>query len=254
MLITDLIPIPANINPGLNAARQLTMMSLLGNPRGSYTRDCKPVTNQNLRSLMVTENVGPFAATGLAPAVSSLREVMADIRNEEREVFDGLGSMGMLCARLVRNQPSISNHSWGAAIDLTLNGILDERGDDAETVQVGMARIAPIFNRHGWYWGAGFGTEDSMHFELSDQKIRQLHAEGAFSGSAGTLPPVSLSIGDRGQQVRRLQSRLNELGSTLTVDGIFGPSTHAEVVAFQTSKGLTPDGIVGPKTRAALGL
>jgi Putative peptidoglycan binding domain/D-alanyl-D-alanine carboxypeptidase len=253
--ITDLIPIPANLNPGLNAARQLTMLSLLGSPRGSFTRNCRPVTNQNIRRLLVTENVGPFVVSGLAPAVNSLRQVMADVRNEDPEVFGGLGTAGMLCARLVRGSASsVSNHSWGTAVDLTLNGILDERGDDAETVQVGLARIAPIFNRRGWYWGAGFRVEDSMHFELSDQRIRELHAEGAFSGSQPTLPPPSLSIGDRGQQVRRLQEKLNELGSSLVVDGIFGPSTHAAVVAFQASRGLTPDGIVGPKTSAALGL
>ncbi len=35
----------------------------------------------------------------------------------------------------------------------------------------------------------------------------------------------------------------------LAVDGIFGPKTHAGVVAFQTATGrLTPDGIVGPRT------
>lgn len=255
MPITDLIPIPDNINPGLNAARQLTMLSLLGSPRGSYTRNCRPVTHQNIRRLLVTENVGPFVVSGLAPAVNSLRQVMEEVRNEDAEVFEGLGTAGMLCARLVRGSASsISNHSWGTAVDLTLNGILDERGDEAETVQAGLARIAPIFNRNGWYWGAGFRVEDAMHFELSDQKIRQLHAAGAFSGSPATLPPPSLSVGDRGQQVRRLQERLNELGSTLIVDGIFGPSTHAEVVAFQIGRGLTPDGIVGPNTRAALGL
>jgi hypothetical protein len=181
--------------------------------------------------------------------------VVADIQQTQPEVFAVLGTAGMLCARLVRGSASsISNHSWGTAIDLTLNGILDERGDDARTTQRGLALIAPIFNRHGWYWGAGFPVEDSMHFELSDQKIRQLHAAGVFKGSPDTLPGPSLSIGDRGQQVRRLQEALNARGENLTADGIFGPATHTAVISFQARNGLTPDGIVGPRTRAALGL
>lgn len=253
MPITDLIPIPANINPGLNAARQVTMISLLGNPRGSFTRDCQPVTNPRMRDLVRTADLGRFRVTGLAPAVESLREVLADIQQEELEVFQGLGTAGMLCARLVRgSSSSISNHSWGTAIDLTLNGLLDAVGN--RRTQRGLAAIAPIFNRHGWYWGAGFPREDAMHFELSDQKIRQLHADGAFGGAPVVLPDPALSIGDRGQQVRRLQEALNARGENLIADGIFGPSTRAAVIAFQARSGLTPDGIVGARTRQALGL
>jgi hypothetical protein len=254
MALTDLIPVPQNINPNINAARQITMKSLLGLPRGTFVRDCRPVTNPVLRSLVRTAEVGPLRVTGLAPAIESLREVMADIEQEQPEVLAILGTAGMLCARLVRGSASsISNHSWGTAIDLTLNGILDERGDDARTTQRGLALIAPIFNRHEWYWGAGFPVEDAMHFELSDQRIRALHEAGAF-GATGTLPEPSLSIGDRGQQVLRLQEALNARGENLTRDGIFGPATHTAVISFQARNGLTPDGIVGPRTRTALGL
>jgi len=255
MAITDLIPIPAGINLGLNAARQITMKALLGNPRGSFTQECLPVTNAVLRNLMKTDNVGPFRVTGLAAAVDSLKAVMRDVQAEDDEVFAGLGTAGMLCARLVRgSSSSISNHSWGTAIDLKLNGKLDQRGDEDRTVQVGLARIAPIFHRHRWFWGAGFPTEDSMHFELSDQKIRELHASGIFAGAPATLPEAALSIGDRGQMVKRLQEKLNEQGEALVTDGIFGPGTHAAVVAFQARHGLTPDGVVGRQTREALGL
>jgi hypothetical protein len=255
MAITDLIPIPGGINPGVNGARQVTMKSLLGNPRRNFTDDCQPVTNSVLRSLLKTANVGPFTVTGLGPAIDSLKEVLSEIKEKEPVVFAGLGTAGMLCARLVRgSRSSISNHSWGTAIDLKLNGVLDPRGDRRRTVQVGMSLIAPIFNRHKWYWGAGFPIEDSMHFELSDQKIRELHAAGIFSGSPATLPEASLSIGDRGQMVKALQEKLNGQGEELETDGIFGPGTHSAVVAFQARHGLTPDGVVGPRTRAALGL
>jgi len=93
-----------------------------------------------------------------------------------------------------------------------------------------------------------------MHFELSEQKIRQLHEAGVFNGAGGTLPEPSLSIGDRGQQVKQLQEALNARGESVDTDGIFGPGTRAAVVSFQAKNGLTPDGIVGARTRAALGL
>lgn len=229
------------------------MLSLLGNPRGSYDQECRAISNAALKALVVTESVGPFRVTGLKPAVDSLRDVISDIRAGQPEVFAGLGTAGMLCARFVRGSTtSISNHSWGTAIDLTLNGVLDRPGNGK--TQAGLASIAPIFNRHKWYWGAAFPKEDAMHFELSDQKVRELHAEGAFGGAPATLPEAVLTLGDRGQQIRLLQERLNADGATLKVDGDFGRGTLAAVMAFQAAKGLTVDGAVGPRTRAALGL
>lgn len=254
--ITDLIDIPEGINDGVSSAKQRTMLSLLGNPRGSYNQTCRPVTNRNLAALMRTVSVGPrarpFPVTGLLPAVESLKEVLAEIERKEPAVFEALGTEGMQCSRFVRNSTtSISNHSWGAAIDLTLVGQLDRPGNNK--VQVGIARIAPIFNQHGWFWGAAFPKEDGMHFELSDEKIRDMHASGMF-GNPSAPPAPALSLGDRGPEVSALQTRLNALGADLEVDGDFGRNTLAAVMAFQSEKGLDVDGIVGPQTRRALGI
>jgi Putative peptidoglycan binding domain/D-alanyl-D-alanine carboxypeptidase len=206
-----------------------------------------------LSPLIVTDNVGPFRATGLLPAIESLKEVMAEIKQQESEVYNALGTAGMQCARFVRNSTTtISNHSWGTAIDLTLQGRLDVRGDNR--VQIGLAKIAPIFNRHGWFWGAGFRTEDGMHFEVSDEKIRTWHASGMFGGQPGPQPELVLSMGDRGSEVRALQEKLNERGAGLVVDGEFGRNTQAAVMAFQAANGLEVDGLVGRETWRALGI
>ena len=62
-----------------------------------------------------------------------------------------------------------------------------------------------------------------------------------------------LKKGSSGPDVLTLQSSLKQLGfDPHGVDGVFGPSTEAAVIAFQQSKGLTPDGIAGPSTMAAL--
>ena len=257
MALTDLIPIPGNINPGVVNAKQATMLSLLGNPRTSYSNDCQSVTNPTLRDLIVVQDVGPFKAQGLRPAVESLTTILTEVAKEQAEVYGALGSAGMLCARLVRGSAtSISNHSWGTAIDLTLNGVLDTRGD--KWVQGGLAQIAPIFNRNGWYWGAGFRTEDAMHFECGDALIRQWLEKGVIgstgaTGSAGSGSRQILMLGDRGPEVTALQEKLNAHGAQITADGIYGRDTQAAVMAFQSSKGLAVDGVAGAATQAALG-
>lgn len=64
-----------------------------------------------------------------------------------------------------------------------------------------------------------------------------------------------LKVGSSGQQVRTLQTKLNNWGYNAgTVDGIFGSNTLAAVKRFQANNGLTVDGIVGTKTAAALGM
>ena len=61
-----------------------------------------------------------------------------------------------------------------------------------------------------------------------------------------------LRKGDRGDDVKLLQHRLNILGSQLAEDGIWGVKTDQAVRNYQYKAGLTVDGIVGPKTQAAL--
>ena len=165
-------PDPATINIGLKPVSNSFMLAKIGQPRGDYSQLCQPPTLPLLRRNLVLDSVGPFRVTGLVPAVLSLKAVMIDIEREQPTVYKALGTAGMLCCRWVRgSSTSISNHSWGTAIDLTLGGVLDVRGDNQ--VQVGLSLIAPIFNRHGWFWGAGFRTEDGMHFEPSESILQQ---------------------------------------------------------------------------------
>ncbi|MCA0986476.1 peptidoglycan-binding domain-containing protein [Guptibacillus algicola] len=84
-----------------------------------------------------------------------------------------------------------------------------------------------------------------------------------FSGSetlevVTTEPTKSillLSYGDRGDEVKRIQNYLIDVGMNLQeygADGIFGRETEEAVKKFQRLYGLSEDGIVGPITLAAL--
>ena len=249
--INKLIPVPEHINPDLDGTKNSTMLTLLGNPRSEYDQQCREVTNTKLKRRMVLRSIGPFRVTGFDLAVASLKQIFKDIKAEQRQVYDALSSAGMLCCRRVRGSTSaISNHSWGTAIDMRVNNVLDKRGNDK--VQVGLSVIAPIFNRHKWFWGAGFTTEDAMHFEVSEQLMQEWRVAGKLENNIIHTPPGTVRLGDRGNDVVKLQEALNRHGETLTADGVFGPNTYAALVAFQSVNELFPDGICGRMTWAKL--
>lgn len=170
--LLKLVPRPHadSINTGYSPGRAATLLQLLGEPRAKLGRDCLPVTNTALKKRMGTRNVGPFRVTGLDVALDDLEVIFATVKLKRPDLYDAVGNMGMLCARLVRGSAHIaSNHSWGTAIDLTFSGELDLRGDGL--VQTGLLEIYPFFKARGWYWGSEFNIEDGMHFEMSNERI-----------------------------------------------------------------------------------
>lgn len=232
----------------LRALKQATMLDTLGHPRSArdYTDSCQSVSNESLKRDIATSDLGPFRATGHRWALAVFREALIEVRRQEPELYGLLGSAGMLCVRRVRGTTigSISNHSWGMAIDFTIAGKLDAYGDDR--CQAGLITLAEIFAVHGIFWGAAFAAEDSMHFELSEQVFRaRLAARRSTTPGVHSLPPEVLSVGDRGPQVEQLQRLLNvHQGAKLLEDGKFGAVTRATVEQFQRDSGLEPDGRV----------
>ncbi len=66
-------------------------------------------------------------------------------------------------------------------------------------------------------------------------------------------PAKTLQFGDVGDDVKKLQQSLKDLGFNVgSIDGIFGKMTDAAVRAFQSYNGLYVDGIVGPQTISQL--
>ena len=82
----------------------------------------------------------------------------------------------------------------------------------------------------------------------------------AIDGLSGSLTDLSgikdtLKFGSTGDDVKKAQQALLDLGYTLDkfgVDGIIGSETTDAIKAFQEANGLTVDGIIGPDTLSAL--
>ena len=101
------------------------------------------------------------------------------------------------------------------------------------------------------FWGLGKG----MEFEFIPGKDPTPTPEPTPTPTPTPEPSkkyLTVKKGSKGATVKTLQTLLNQNGSKLTVDGIFGVKTEAAVKAYQKKKKLAVDGIVGPKTWAAL--
>jgi len=176
------VPIPTadQINGGHTPCPTNLLTRKYGLPIGTLPKDCgKQPTSKFWAPRMVTESVGPFRATGHRLAVGLLRESLAAVKAERPDLYAALGNAGMLCVRHVRGHPGVpSNHCYGLAVDLTLEGKLDDYGDGM--TQKGLLDLYGIFKYFGWFWGAEFGKEDSMHFEVSGEVVMDWIRMGIF--------------------------------------------------------------------------
>ena len=171
--IVDL-PARKEMNSGLTAASEKTMLAVLGVP-GRLTYDCSDPTGAYAKHILWNANIGPFKVSGLDSAIGSLRDIFAEVKATDADLYGQVKKDGMLCVRHRRSNPqSFSNHSWGAAIDLYFGKDVVEQGRRA--THLGNLLLAPYFNRHGWYWGAGFSGKsvDSMHFELAEETVLKI--------------------------------------------------------------------------------
>ncbi len=159
-------------NEDLTVAGPAFLRELFGLPREDLTDDCQPLTNPALAAMVATEDAGPIRARMLRPALVSLRQVFANVQVFEPELYERIESAGSLCVRRIRGaERAASAHAYGLAVDINIDGVLDELADGK--TQLGLILLADFFKREGWVWGAGFGREDSMHFEVSREKLEQ---------------------------------------------------------------------------------
>jgi hypothetical protein len=225
--LSDRVPIPPRdqMNVGLSACTESEMLKKFGVP-GSLTRDCSAATGKFLARVRQGFNVGPWKVTGLDYAVESLSQVFADVKKDNQALYDQVKNVGMLCVRARRQNPShFSNHSWGTAIDIYFGTAVVPQG--VRLAHRGNLLLAPYFNKHGWYWGAGFSGDsiDSMHFELAEETIPKIPDQPMFDApapssalaEAGALAPQAPSPAPSGYKTDPASAKL--LGDVLPLIG-----------------------------------
>lgn len=166
-----------SLNQGLTVATPDFLEQLLGRPRDVLSDQCEAMTNEKLKDMLILENVGPIRVRMLRPAAESLSRVFAKVQRVDPDLYAGIQSSGSLCVRRIRGTVDrLSTHSFGLSVDLNINGHLDTLGDGQ--TQLGLTILSDFFREEGWIWGAAFGREDSMHFEVSKEKLQEWRAAG----------------------------------------------------------------------------
>lgn len=165
------------VNQNLTVATPDFLESVLGRPRDALSDNCQPMTNDGLRSRLRLTDVGPIRVNMIAAAAESLGRVFDQIRAADPVLYSKINTSGSLCVRQIRGSNGrLSSHSFGTAIDLNIDGHLDNFTDGK--TQLGLVILADFFREEGWIWGAGFNREDSMHFEVSRELIERWVSEG----------------------------------------------------------------------------
>lgn len=165
------------VNKGLRVASPSYLESIFGKPRATLSDRCEPMTNERLRAKLVLEDVGPIRVQMQQPAVDSLRRVFEKVKATDPDLYARINTAGSLCVRRIRgSQMRSSTHAFGLSVDLNIDGRLDTLGDGK--TQLGLTILADFFINEGWYWGAAFSREDSMHFEVSRDLVETWVQEG----------------------------------------------------------------------------
>ncbi|MEM7319035.1 MAG: M15 family metallopeptidase [Pseudomonadota bacterium] len=165
------------VNHGLEIAGPSFLRETFGLPREDLNDKCQSMTNPRLESKLMLEQVGPIRVRMLKPAIDSLRNVFENIERTDPDLYARINTAGSLCVRFIRGSTtSASTHAYGLAVDLNIDGVLDTLGDGK--TQLGLTILADFFRDEGWVWGAAWGREDSMHFEVSRAKLEEWIDQG----------------------------------------------------------------------------
>lgn len=174
-------PVSRPASPSLSPLPAEALLAAFGAPVENPTDSCAAPTNSFLRGQLASADLGLFRVNMLKAAVDSLRDVLAQIEAEEPELYHQLAFFGSLCVRLVRGSGSqLSNHSFGTAIDLgsRVHGYAGLGAGRTDNATQFAERIAPFFERAGWYWGGRNRLTEPGHFELSRELFERLVREG----------------------------------------------------------------------------
>lgn len=191
-------------------------------------------------------------------------EILIGDFEEAKEFFTGLSDLfgGILGESADRRNTLLSgafDSNWDKLVS-KINEAGIKTADYEESIRkiVGDDPLDELITDYGSLEKAireGAISSDILKKALSE--IAGTNADSKISGFVDGLKEIERTLrrGNVGEDVKKLQTALDELGydlGTFGVDGIIGPVTEKAIRAFQEAEGLVVDGIAGPETIAAL--
>lgn len=163
-----------------------------------------------------------------------------------------IGAAGLLLSSGCQNTrvpPVVTSEKPHGSTRITNKIKLRPRKEETVTVTPGTTQPPESTVSIGSTTTPGATTTTALNPPASTSVVTQT----AESSATPQAPARTLNMGDTGEDVRRLQVRLTNLGySPGQIDGDFSEHTYYAVVAFQKVNGLARDGVVGPATLRAL--
>lgn len=137
------------------------------------------------------------------------------------------------------NQEDVNRYNLDAMANAIVKGII---GEVTSSTEVPTPQPSEPTKPSGYdEWVA------RLQQELNYQFKRGLTVDGLKGPNTLNACPT-VKKGAKGNVTRLIQERLNSVGFSLGVDGIFGTATYKAVKVFQRNRGLSQDGIVGKNT------
>lgn len=163
-------------------------------------------------------------------------------------------------ALMTMPQASSAEESIPYIFTLPESGIVKEgsRGVHVEILQRSLNKAAEARLTVDGVFGPK--TTKAVYYYQTAKKVKadgiygpKTHEALSLDVNTFGLPNTVLKLGSKGSEVLKLQQGLNDIGSGLAEDGVYGQKTKAAVLKFQQRfADLADDGIYGPKTRSTL--
>ncbi|SDN04754.1 Peptidoglycan-binding (PGRP) domain of peptidoglycan hydrolases-containing protein [Fictibacillus solisalsi] len=149
----------------------------------------------------------------------------------------------LTASALLMGVPSVAGAQTApdySIFQLPKSGVL-KSGDHGENVKILQWALNKVMNA-GLKADGIFGSKTKkavIAFQKSAKLVpdgiygKKTHAALSEKVNSYGFPEIVLKEGSKGNAVKILQKALNEIGSSLSVDGIYGPKTKAAVLKFQ---------------------
>ena len=206
------------------------------------------------KSIQLSGDLGTFAADCLAGANKFVLRNFGQSRNAASSIAFTIKCTGASDTpdTVTLTTPTLRKGSKGAAVK-ALHKVLQDLGlyDGPLSTTFTESTRQAVKDAQAMFAITQDGIAGPQTLHVLDLKHYSV-TTGSIGGSSPADPGTGtryLEIGMRGEDVRKLQKRLDALGyETGPIDGIFGDITKSAVILYQGNCHIVKDGIVGPVT------